>query len=64
MPEHHDDSEYVDAIRDGNHATTDIADYVGVKRQSAYERLHAMEERELVEKETVGNSLYWTVDED
>lgn len=63
MPEHHDDSEYLAAIREGNHATTDIAEYVGVARQSAYERLHAMADRGLVEKETVGNSLYWSAAE-
>jgi hypothetical protein len=64
MPEHHDDEEYLDAIRDGNHATSDIADAVGVARQSADERLRRLAEVREVEHETVGNSLYWTLVDD
>jgi predicted ArsR family transcriptional regulator len=63
MAEHHDNTEYLDAIRDGNHATADIADAVGVTRQAADERLRKLEADERVTKETVGNSLYWTVSE-
>jgi Mn-dependent DtxR family transcriptional regulator len=61
MTEHHDAEEYLDAIREGNHATSDIADAVGVARQSADERLRRLAEVGEVEYETVGNSLYWTV---
>jgi Mn-dependent DtxR family transcriptional regulator len=64
MPEHHSDDEYLDAIRDGNHATSDIADAVGVARQSADERLRRLAEEGQVDRETVGNSLYWTVVDD
>lgn len=63
MPEHHDDDEYLGAIREGNQTTTEIADAVGVARQSAYERLHTLREKELVEKERVGNSLRWEASE-
>lgn len=61
MPEHHDDAEYLAAIRDGNHATADIADAVGVTRQAADERLRKLEADGEVNKEKIGNSLYWTV---
>jgi len=61
MAEHHDDDEYIEAIRAGNHATADIADAVGVTRQAADERLRRLRESGQVEKETVGNSLYWSV---
>jgi Mn-dependent DtxR family transcriptional regulator len=61
MPEHHSDEEYLDAIRAGNHATSDIADAVGVARQSADERLRSLADAGDVEKERVGNSLYWSL---
>jgi DNA-binding IclR family transcriptional regulator len=61
MPEHHSDDEYTDAIRDGNRTTTEIADAVDVARQSAYERLHSLEERGKVRKERIGNSLLWSL---
>jgi predicted transcriptional regulator len=51
----------VDAIRDGNHATADIADAVGVTQQAADQRLRKLKADGEVTKETVGNSLYWTV---
>jgi len=62
MPEHHRDSEYVDAIREGAQTTKEIADSVGVARQSAYERLHSLEDKGKVSKEHIGNSLLWSVD--
>jgi len=61
MPEHHDTSEYLEAIRKGSHATADIADEVGVARQSADERLRKLADEGLVEKGKVGNSLYWSL---
>jgi Mn-dependent DtxR family transcriptional regulator len=64
MPEHHSDEEYLEAIRSGNHGTTAIAEAVGVKRQSAHERLKSLEGAGKVDHETVGNSFRWIVADD
>lgn len=61
MPGHHDDSEYLEAIEEGNQTSTEIADYVDVARQTAYERLHRMEERGQVEGEKIGNTIRWSL---
>ncbi|MFA1610141.1 winged helix-turn-helix domain-containing protein [Halobellus rubicundus] len=63
MPEHHSDDEYLTAIREGNQTTSEIADAVGVARQSAYERLHTLRENGKVRKEKIGNSLRWETTE-
>jgi len=64
MAEHNSDEEYLDAIREGNRTTTEIADSVDVARQSAYERLHSLQEKGEAEKEKIGNSLLWRLSED
>lgn len=64
MAEHHNEKEYLDAIRVGNKGTKAIADHVGVERQSADERLRTLADKGLVEKEKIGNSLAWSVIEE
>lgn len=58
---HHDDEDFIEAIKAGNRGTTDIAEFVGVKRQSADERLRKLRDEGRVESEMVGNSLAWSV---
>lgn len=63
MTEHHTVGEYLDAIREGNRTTSDIADYVGVTRQAADKRLRKLRGDGRVTSEKIGNSLVWEVDE-
>jgi predicted ArsR family transcriptional regulator len=58
---HHDDKEFLDAIRAGYRATSDIAEQVGVSRQAADQRLRQLGEEGEVESEMIGNSLIWSV---
>lgn len=56
------EGEYLDAIRECTPATTKcVADEVGVTRQGADYRLRVMEEKGLVTKQMVGNTLLWSV---
>jgi predicted ArsR family transcriptional regulator len=58
---HHDDEEFLDAIRSGHRATSDIAEQVDVSRQAADQRLRKLREEGVVESEIIGNSLIWSV---
>ena len=58
---HHDDEEFLDAIRSGNHATSSIAEHVSVSRQAADQRLRQLREDGEVESEMIGNSLVWSI---
>ena len=56
------DEEYLEAVRDNEPAgTSEVAEAVGVKRQSADYRLRKLEEEERVKSKMVGNSLVWMV---
>lgn len=58
--ERHSDEEYLDAVRTLEPAgTTDIADAVGVVRQSADYRLRKLEDEGAVTSTKIGNSLAW-----
>lgn len=53
---------FLSAIQEegGMAGTSDIAESVGVIRETAYKRLQRMEENGLVISRKVGNSLVWT----
>jgi CRP-like cAMP-binding protein len=55
--------DFLEAIQEngGMAGTTDIAEYVGVIRETAYKKLKRMEEDGDVASEKVGNSLVWTI---
>lgn len=56
---------YIDAVREHEPAgTTEIADAVGVARQSADYRLRQLEDQGLVTSKKIGNSLAWSLVED
>lgn len=58
--ERHSDEEYLDAVRKLEPAgTSDIADAVGVVRQSADYRLRKLEDEGAVTSTKIGNSLAW-----
>jgi len=60
--ERYSDEEYVDAVREHEPAgTKEVADVVGVARQSADYRLRQLEEDGQVESKKIGNSLAWSV---
>ena len=59
----HTDEEIVDAVRENEPAgTSEVAEAVGVERQSADYRLRKLEEEGSVESKMVGNSLVWMVE--
>lgn len=63
--ERHSAEEYIDAVREHEPAgTTEIADAVGVARQSADYRLRQLETQGLVKNKKIGNSLVWSLVED
>lgn len=56
------DEEYITAVRIHEPAaTTEVAETVGVARQSADYRLRQLEDEGLVESKKIGNSLAWSV---
>jgi Mn-dependent DtxR family transcriptional regulator len=58
--------EFIEALKEegGMAGTTDIAENVGVIRETAYKKLSRMEDDGLVQSKKVGNSLVWmTTDE-
>ena len=59
-------AEFLDAIREegGMAGTTDVAERVGVIRETAYKKLQRMEADGEVESRKVGNSLVWLLPED
>ena len=65
-PERHPESEYLDAVRDlAPAATSEVAECVGVARQSADYRLRQLEEAGKVRSKKIGSALAWMpVDDD
>jgi len=60
--ERHPEREYLDAVRELEPAgTSDVAERVGVERQSADYRLRKLEEAGKVRSKKVGNSLAWLI---
>ena len=59
-----DDDEIIEAISNmqPTAGTADIAEELGVTRQSADYRLRRLEEEGRIRKETVGRTLIWFVD--
>ncbi|WP_135807235.1 helix-turn-helix domain-containing protein [Halorussus marinus] len=56
--------EFLDAIAElGPSGTTDISDYVGCDRRTAYLKLKSLEEEGEVRSRKVGNSLLWELAE-
>lgn len=55
--------EFIEAIekQGGMAGTTDIAEEVGVIRETAYKKLQRMEKEGEVQSQKIGNSLIWTV---
>ena len=63
--ERHSDDEYITAVRENEPAaTSEIAEAIGVARQSADYRLRKLEEDGFVKGKMVGNSLAWSVTND
>jgi len=60
-----EDSEVLDAVRDSEPAATkEVAEALGIVRQSADYRLRRLEEDGRVRSKMVGNSLVWMVAEE
>jgi predicted HTH transcriptional regulator len=58
------DEEVVEAVAENEPAgTTEVADELGIARQSADYRLRRLLDDDRVSKKKVGNSLVWSVDE-
>jgi predicted transcriptional regulator len=57
------DDEYLNAVRENEPAgTSEVAEAVGVERQSADYRLRKLEDEGHVNSKMVGNSLVWMVE--
>lgn len=57
------DEEFLDVVRERDLPTTsEIADAVGCKYRTAYDRLNQLADEGVLEKREVGNSLVWLVD--
>ena len=62
VEDRHSDEEYLDAVREHEPAaTSEIAQVVGVARQSAGYRLRKLEDERKVASKTIGNSLAWSL---
>lgn len=58
----HSDEEYINAVHKHEPAATkEVAETVGVARQSADYRLRQLDDDGLVNSKKIGNSLAWTV---
>lgn len=56
--------DFIEAIRKLDSAgTTDIADYIGCDRRTAYLKLRSLDEDGKVESQKVGNALLWQLPE-
>ena len=56
--------EFLEALTElGPSGTTDISDYVGCDRRTAYLKLKSLEEEGQVRSKKVGNALLWERDE-
>ncbi|AFO57567.1 hypothetical protein NJ7G_2332 [Natrinema sp. J7-2] len=64
MPEHTDE-DVLNAVREHEPAgTKEVADQLGIARQSADYRLRRLLDEGQVSKKKVGNSLVWSAEED
>jgi len=61
--EQYPDEAFLEAIRDGNQGTREIADAVGCNRRTADYRLRELEQEGKVTGEKVVRSLVWSIDE-
>ena len=62
VEERHSDEEYLDAVHEHEPAaTSEIAQAVGVARQSADYRLRKLEDERKVASKKIGNSLAWSL---
>jgi DNA-binding MarR family transcriptional regulator len=62
--ERHPEREYLDAVRELEPAgTSEVAERVGVERQSADYRLRKLEESGRVRSKKIGNSLAWLIED-
>lgn len=62
VEERHSDKEYLDAVRELEPAgTSEIAEAVGVARQSADYRMRKLEAHGKVTSKKIGNSLAWSL---
>jgi uncharacterized membrane protein len=58
------DQEFIQALEGSSYVTTkQVANSVGCSQNLAYRRLHDLEERGLVSKKKVGQSLAWDLSE-
>jgi DNA-binding MarR family transcriptional regulator len=56
--------DFLEALAElGPSGTTDISDYVGCDRRTAYLKLKSIEEAGEIRSKKVGNSLLWELDE-
>lgn len=54
--------EFLEALAElGPSGTTDISDYVGCDRRTAYLKLKSLEEKEKIRSKKVGSSLLWEI---
>jgi len=62
--EEYPSQEFIEALAEcGPSGTTDISDYVGCDRRTAYLKLKSLEEEREVRSQKVGNSLLWKLNE-
>jgi len=58
--EEYPSQEFLDALAElGPSGTTDISDYIGCDRRTAYLKLKSLEEEGKVRSKKIGNSLLW-----
>ena len=58
--EEYPSQEFLDALAElGPSGTTDISDYIGCDRRTAYLKLKSLEEEGKVRRKKVGSSLLW-----
>lgn len=59
------DEDFLDAVRAGDlPSTSEIADTVGCKYRTAYDRLNQLKDDDELASKKVGNSLVWMLAED
>ena len=62
--EEYPSQEFIEALAErGPSGTTDISDYIGCDRRTAYLKLKSLEEVGEVRSQKVGNSLLWKLNE-
>lgn len=58
--EEYPEEEFIQALEElGSAGTTDISNYVGCDRRTAYLKLQSLEEENKVTSQKVGNALLW-----